>query len=124
MHFLIIEDDLLLAMDLQDILADLGSRTTAVASTEEQAFKSALAQRPDLIVSDVRLAEGTGPKAIQRIREALGTIPAIYVTASPERARAEDPEAPILSKPFLPEQLAEAKLLVMRASEPSANLNV
>jgi CheY-like chemotaxis protein len=116
MHILIIEDDLLLALDLQDALAELGGRSVSFAATEDNAVRSAVGQKPDLIVSDVRLAEGIGTKAVQRIRESLGDIPVIYVTANPERALREDPGATVLSKPFRREDLAEAKSLVMRSA--------
>ncbi len=121
MHVLIIEDDLLLALDLQDILADLGGRTISLASTEENAFRSALGQRPDLVVSDVRLAQGMGTIAIQRIRENLGTIPVIYVTANPERALQDDPGAMVLSKPFRQSDLAEAVSIIMQSHMISEN---
>jgi len=100
MHILIIEDDLLVALDVEDSLSALGSITTALAATEENAVKSAVNRRPDLIISDVRLADGSGPAAIQRIRETVGEIPVMYVTGNPERAREDDPGAPVLPKPF------------------------
>jgi len=117
MHVLIIEDDLLLALDLEDCLTGHLACTTSLASTENQACKSADGRRPDLIVSDIRLADGDGTRAVARIRAAHGEIPAIYVTANPERARAEDPEAPVIAKPFGHADLAEASARLLQGRE-------
>ncbi len=49
MHILIIEDDAILAMNLQFFLEELGADTTAIAATEAQAIREAMTHRPDLI---------------------------------------------------------------------------
>lgn len=106
-HILIIEDDLLVALDIQDCAEDIGAQTTAVAASEESAVKLALERRPDFIISDVRLAEGTGPEAVRRISEHHGPIPVLYITGNPEAVRNVDPDAPLLVKPFRREQVKE-----------------
>lgn len=100
MHVLIIEDDLLMALDVEACVESIGVRSTDLASTEEHAVKLAVARRPDLIASDVRLAQGTGPDAVRRIQSHYGPIPVIYITGNPESARQADPEAPVLVKPL------------------------
>ena len=82
-HVLIIEDEALIALDLQDILAETGATSFAFAETEQDAIDSARLHRPDVITSDVMLREGTGPRAVEaiqlwnsvRVRSTTGTVP-------------------------------------------------
>ncbi|MBT2187487.1 response regulator [Sphingobium nicotianae] len=99
MHILIIEDDAILAMNLQFFLEELGADTTTIAATEAQAIREAMTHPPDLIASDVELAEGTGPEAVKAIRSKLGDVPVIYVTGRGEELRDVEPRAPIIEKP-------------------------
>lgn len=106
-HILIIEDDLLVALDMQDCVEETGEHTTAVAASEEDAVNCALARRPDLILSDVRLSKGTGPAAVRRIIAHYGSIPVVYITGNPEAVKHIDPDAPILVKPHRWEELKD-----------------
>ncbi len=54
-NIMVVEDDLLQAMDLQDALQDRGHRVCGVANSGEQAVTLAKARRPDVVVIDVRL---------------------------------------------------------------------
>jgi|GEM_PF-1188488 len=100
MHVLIIEDDAILAMNLQFFLEELGADSTELAASQADAIRKALAHPPDLIASDVQLVEGNGPAAVRAIKARLGDIPVIYVTGNPDEARLLDPEAPVLEKPL------------------------
>jgi CheY-like chemotaxis protein len=84
MHALIIEDEVLISLDLQGLFEDIGATSTAIAETEEAAVGAAIAQRPDMITSDVTLKKGTGPAAVRAIRAAIGPVPVVYVTSTPE----------------------------------------
>lgn len=99
MHILIIEDEPLIALDIQSIFEDQGARSFAIADTESEAIAMAKSHRPDLITSDVRLRSGTGPHAVSEIQDAVGPVPVIYITATPE-ACAGCPSAAILGKPL------------------------
>ena len=99
-HVLIIEDEPLLAFDLQDMLSTAGATSFAFAETEDEAVTEARTRRPDVITSDVMLREGTGPCAVQTILSELGPVPVIYITATPERCEPCAPDAPILAKPI------------------------
>jgi CheY-like chemotaxis protein len=106
-HILIIEDDLLVALDVQVCAEELGAVSTALAASEDNAVRLAAERRPDLILSDVRLAQGSGPEAVRRIVEHHGPIPVIYITGNPETVQREDPDARIIVKPHSPKQLQE-----------------
>jgi CheY-like chemotaxis protein len=98
MHVLIIEDEALLALQLQIFLEELGA-DCSLAVSEAEAVEEALRHKPDLIASDVQLSEGFGPAAVKVIQAKLGEIPVIYITGTPEDAREADPDAPVLAKP-------------------------
>ncbi len=53
---LIVEDDFLVAMELETGLADAGFVVTGVAATAEEAIRLAKAERPHLVIMDIRLA--------------------------------------------------------------------
>ena len=78
------------------------------AVTEDEALASALARRPSIITSDVKLVEGTGPQAVRRIHEQLGAVPVIFITATPEDCKPCDPPGRILRKPMDQRAVIEA----------------
>ena len=106
-HILIIEDDLLVALDLQACVEDMGAVSTDVASSEDNAVRQALSCRPDLILSDVRLSKGSGPDAVRRIHDYYGAVPVLYITGNPEAVTRSDPQARIIVKPYQREQLEQ-----------------
>jgi CheY-like chemotaxis protein len=108
MHVLIIEDEPLVALDLQCFLEELGADSVEIAETENQALFLAGERRPDLITADYGLREGTGPAAVRRIRDDLGEVPVVYVTGQPERCATEAGQSQIIAKPVLWLELAHA----------------
>jgi CheY-like chemotaxis protein len=112
MHVLIVEDEPRTAFAVGDLLTTMGIASFSIAETEQEAVSDALRQPPDLIISDVNLREGMGPRAVHRIRVALGPISAVYMTGRPEIARAYEPDAQILVKPVLRRHLADAVRLL------------
>jgi CheY-like chemotaxis protein len=96
---LIIEDEALIAMDLQAMLALAGATSFDFAETEDEAIDAARHHRPDVITSDVMLREGTGPHAVQIIQGEMGPLPVIFITATPDACSACDPSARVLGKP-------------------------
>lgn len=107
-HVLIIEDEPLVALMIQSILEDEGAVSFDIAATQDKAVSSALGQRPDLITSDVRLLEGTGPAAVNEIHRRLGDVPVIFISGTPEECQPCSPPGIILSKPFQNRALASA----------------
>ncbi len=99
-HVLIIEDEPLIAMDIEDLLREHGALTFSFADTQQSALARSREQRPDFILSDVWLHEGTGPLAVACIRHERGTIPVIFVTATPEACTPCAPPGMIFRKPL------------------------
>ena len=98
-HVLVIEDDWLIAEHISHLLESAGATYITVAATEADAIAAAHATLPGLITSDVQLAEGSGPSAVQTIIGTLGPIPVIFVTGTPEACQPCDPGMVILGKP-------------------------
>ncbi|MBZ8118303.1 response regulator [Roseovarius sp. LXJ103] len=108
---LIIEDEPLIAMDLEGIVADLGHRITGNARTRDEAVKLGRAEMPDLILADIRLADNSsGIDAVNDILGQFGTCPVIFITAYPERLLTGDRPEPafLISKPYQQESVRSA----------------
>lgn len=99
-HVLVIEDDWLIADHICGLIEDAGALSVAFAATEDEAVASAIASPPAIIVSDVNLrGNGTGPSAVLRIFEAIGTRPVMFVTGEPQPFKPPSPEMMVLYKP-------------------------
>jgi CheY-like chemotaxis protein len=99
---LIIEDEPIIAMDIETIVRDLGHSVTGVAVTRDEAVAQALARRPGLVLADIQLADdSSGIDAVKDILEEF-QVPVIFITAFPERLlTGERPEPTFLiTKPF------------------------
>ena len=99
---LIIEDEPIIAMDLETIVRDLGHNVTSVAVTRDEAVAQALASRPGLVLADIQLADDSS--GIDAVKDILAefAVPVIFITAFPERLlTGERPEPTFLiTKPF------------------------
>ena len=102
---LIIEDESIIAMDLENLVAELGHKVVGTAASKDEAVTKARAQQPGLVLADINLGEGgSGIDAVSEILRGFD-IPVIFVTAYPERLlTGERPEPTyLITKPFLPE---------------------
>jgi len=99
---LIIEDEPIIAMDIETIVRDLGHNVTGVAVTRDEAVSQALARRPGLVLADIQLADDSS--GIDAVKDILAefSVPVIFITAFPERLlTGERPEPTFLiTKPF------------------------
>lgn len=99
---LIIEDEPMIAMDIETIVRDLGHDVTGVAVTRDEAVALAMDDRPGLVLADIQLADdSSGIDAVKDILAEL-QVPVIFITAFPERLlTGERPEPTFLiTKPF------------------------
>lgn len=108
---LVIEDEPIIAMDLQGLVSELGHRVTGVARTRDQAVKLGKSDPPDLILADVQLADNSsGIDAVRDLLAALGGVPVIFITAFPERLLTGQQREPafLIAKPFSESQVRTA----------------
>ncbi|MBL6457291.1 response regulator [Belnapia sp. T6] len=107
---LIIEDEPIIALDIQELVERCGHSVVGIAATETEAVELARAERPGLVLADINLgAGGDGASAVARILRDL-TAPVIFVTAYPERLLTGEAVEPafVITKPFDPTTLAVA----------------
>ena len=99
---LIIEDEPIIALDIEAMVQDLGHVVTGVARTHKEAIESVKQRRPGLVLADIHLADGSS--GLDAANEILNSIdlPVIFITAYPERLlTGEKPEpAFLITKPF------------------------
>jgi DNA-directed RNA polymerase specialized sigma24 family protein len=103
----IIEDEPLIALDLVQLVNDLGHRVVRVARTAEQAVEAANALRPGLVLADIHLADGSS--GLDAVNEILRTVsvPVVFVTAFPQRLLTGTRPEPtfLVTKPFQPQNV-------------------
>ena len=107
---LIIEDEPVIAMDIEELVQSCGHNVVGVASTEAEAVEMAERTRPGLILADINLGVGgDGTTAVSRIMR-NHYAPVIFVTAYPERLLTGEALEPafVITKPFEPMTLAIA----------------
>jgi DNA-directed RNA polymerase specialized sigma24 family protein len=103
----IIEDEPMIALDLERLVTDLGHRVVKIARTEKQAIEAALRAKPGLILADIQLADGSsGLDAVNKILRSF-SVPVIFVTAYPQRLLTGTRPEPtfLIAKPFHPENV-------------------
>lgn len=108
---MIIEDEAVIAMDLESIVSDMGHRVTGIARTQAEAVKLGNADVPDLILADIQLADNSsGIDAVNDLLGDLGLRPVIFITAFPERLLTGNKPEPafLISKPYTVDQVLSA----------------
>ncbi|MFK7838303.1 MAG: response regulator [Sulfitobacter sp.] len=108
---MIIEDEAIIAMDIESIVAEMGHRITGIARTQAEAVALAKADQPDLILADIQLADNSsGIDAVNDILQAHGARPVIFITAFPERLLTGDKPEPafLISKPYSVDQVVSS----------------
>jgi DNA-directed RNA polymerase specialized sigma24 family protein len=101
---IIIEDEPLVAMDLESAMQDLGHNVLGIASTHSEALDLVKQKQPGLVLADIQLADGSsGIDAVNDMLDGF-SAPIIFITAFPERLlTGEKPEPTFLiTKPFDP----------------------
>jgi DNA-directed RNA polymerase specialized sigma24 family protein len=107
---LIIEDEPVIAADIEALVRELGHSISDVVATRQEAVAAARRIAPGLVLADIQLADGSsGVDAVKDILADHDT-PVIFITAFPERLlTGERPEPTFLiTKPFQPETVKAA----------------
>ncbi len=107
---LIIEDEPVIASDIEALVKELGHEVLDVAATRTEALEAVKRHTPGLVLADIQLADGSS--GIDAVKDILGQfdVPVIFITAFPERLlTGERPEPTFLiTKPFQPETVKAA----------------
>lgn len=113
-RILIIEDEPLIAMDIEQLVETLGHTVVGVARTHSEAIKLYNETKPSMILADIQLADdSSGIDAVNDILKETA-VPVIFITAFPERLlTGQKPEPTFLvTKPFKPDMV---KALISQA---------
>jgi len=115
LRILVVEDEALIAMDIELMVEELGGQSIGVVRTGAGAIAEAERLRPDVILMDIQLAdEIDGVQAAERIRAKSGT-PIVFVSANSDRdmqRRIAALDASFVSKPVVGAYLCDAILRV------------
>ena len=102
---LIIEDEPIIAMDLENLVEELGHTVCHVARTHKEALAAVRKARPGMILADIQLADGSS--GLEAVNEILSSfqVPVIFITAYPERLLTGTRPEPtfLIAKPFQPD---------------------
>jgi DNA-binding response OmpR family regulator len=110
---LIVEDEIVIALDLESAMEDLGYQVCALAPSERAARAVAMQEGPDVALVDVCLDGGReGIETARWLRDVCG-VSIVFVTACDDEAtvrrmRERVPGAPVLPKPVYRDRLADA----------------
>jgi CheY-like chemotaxis protein len=99
---LIIEDEPLIALDLEYLVTGLGHTLAGIARTRREAVDLANRLRPGLVLADVHLADGSsGVEAVNDILKSFN-VPVVFITAHPELLLTGERSEPafLIAKPF------------------------
>ncbi len=109
---LIVEPEKLIALDLEQMLKRARYDVIGTARTKQEAMTLALVEKPDIIVTEIQLADGSsGIELINAVYPLVDCF-AIFVTAYPERLLIGNRPQPVelITKPFSPDD-ALAKIV-------------
>jgi len=123
---LIVEDEIVIAMDLEAQMKKLGFEVCGVTSNAREALQIAMDEPPDIAIMDIYLNGARDGIEVARQVYDLFATSVIFVTAYGDdeglmdRIHEQVPEATVLSKPLYGSKLAEAitRLAQARSNAP------
>lgn len=114
LRVLVVEDDNLIGILLGEMLELMGHAVCAIEATQADAVSATAQHRPDLMIVDAQLREGSGVSAVEEILLS-GPVPHLFISG--ERVHTSRPDAVVLQKPFHEADLVRA---IQRAMIPPA----
>lgn len=122
LRVLVVEDDAVIALLYGEVLEGMGYEVCATVGGETAAVSAAIRCRPDLMLVDQRLSDGSGVHAVEAIL-ATRVIPQVFVSGDPAAVRLLRPDAVVLRKPFHATELGAAIELALAEGVDSGARN-
>ena len=116
LRILVVEDDAMVALTLAEMLESQGHVVLAIATTESEAVAAALDLKPEMMIIDVHLREGSGLGAVDRI-ENRTRIAHVFISGDTLPIQTLRPWATMIQKPFFEAELTRA---IQRALDAAA----
>ena len=107
LRVMIVEDDIIIASLLGELIESLGHDVCAIESSESGAVASARRLKPELMIVDAHLRDGSGIGAVESIT-ARDHVPHIFVTGDAKSVRRLKPGATVIQKPYFEHDLVDA----------------
>ncbi|WP_457797238.1 response regulator [Methylocystis sp. S23] len=111
-RILVVEDDPMLGDLLAEMLQTMGHEVCGIESTEPDAVAAARRSKPDLMIIDAGLREGSGVSAAEKAC-AAGFIPHFFMSGDISRVKVLRPGAIAVQKPFREADLVHAIRLAL-----------
>jgi two-component system, response regulator PdtaR len=105
MRVLVVEDDVIIGILLAEMLAGMGYDVCAIESTEADAVRAAAQYKPDMMIVDVGLGDGSGVSAVETIYR-TGPVPHVFVCGDVSKVQALRPSSIFMQKPYREADLA------------------
>jgi CheY-like chemotaxis protein len=99
LRVMIVEDDVIIAELLGELIVALGHEVCATEFSESEAVAAARRFRPDLMIVDVHLQDGSGIRAVDTIL-AASHISHIFVTGDAHAVKMIKPDSTVVQKPY------------------------
>ncbi len=118
LRILIVEDEILIALELESLLQDLGHDVVGVAASSKHALALGADLKPDLAFVDIHLADG--PTGVEVARHLAGEhqVTVLFMTANAKRIPEDFAGAwGVIAKPYTERGVREALAYVM-AGQP------
>lgn len=112
-RILVVEDEGLIAMMVEDMLADLGAVVVGPAATIEEGLALAKSEALDAALLDVNVRE----QRIDPVAEALRarSVPLVFATGYSHAGAVTSLGAPVINKPYTQEKLSAALVEALKA---------
>jgi CheY-like chemotaxis protein len=119
LRVLIVEDETIIAMDMQSKIRQMGCTVVGRVVSGEQAVEQAIHLKPDLVLMDIKLrGKIDGIAAAREIRR-TDNIPVIFLSAflAHEKVREEGASLAVamLAKPFDPFELRDVMIALFKS---------
>jgi len=96
---LVVDDDVVIGQLLAEMLTGMGCDICGVEASEADAVAAAARYRPDLIIIDAQLGNGSGAAAIAQIQRDR-VVPHVFISGDISGLRTMTPGSIVLQKPF------------------------
>jgi CheY-like chemotaxis protein len=114
LRILIVEDEILIALELESLLQDLGHDVVGMAASSRDALSLGQELKPDLAFVDIHLADGPTGVDVARHLAARHRVTVLFMTANTKRIPEDFAGAwGVIAKPYTERGVREALGYVM-----------
>jgi len=114
LRILVVEDESVIALLLGEVLEGMGHEVCATEGSEDKAIAAAFRCKPDLMIVDEHLGDGSGLNVVKAVLT-HGPMAHMFVSGDITRIRRLRPDAVVMEKPYSAKDLARA---IRQATNP------